>query len=387
MAVACPNMSIVVIVPYHNESKSIEKTLDSIDSQSMKPNSVILVDSGSTDMTSQIINDWINKKNTKLFKNIYSGEMSPSSSINLGIKSSEEKIIAYVDCGLDIPSNWLMSSIAQMKKDNSDMVSIRIFTDGSNIIDKSFIAQTYGFKNNQICLPGSLIKRNVFDLIGLFLNKVRASYDTDFIKKFHQYNLKRSINDKVILKYFGINYTNSLLNGAKKVYSYSLDAWNATGDMKPIIYIVFTIVSLITFFLQPKIFDYYDMHLVFTGVLRNSTMVLKNVSSNIQKSLPLLEILEKAYFELINNNFDKFIFLIAQSWEKKKKTSQLIVENKIIKDLDKYFLENESVISHKLCGAGNGGFFLLFSKKDKLKINQRSVKIMIESNGVSGRFL
>ena len=172
MAVACPNMSIVVIVPYHNESKSIERTLDSIDSQTMKPDSVILVNSGSTDKTSQIINKWINKKNTKLFKNIYSGEMSPSSSINLGIKSSEEKIIAYVDCGLDIPSNWLMSSIAQMKKDNSDMVSIRIFTDGKNIIDKSFIAQTYGFKNNQICLPGSLIKRNVFDLIGLFLNKV-----------------------------------------------------------------------------------------------------------------------------------------------------------------------------------------------------------------------
>ena len=40
MAVACPNMSIVVIVPYHNESKSIERTLDSIDSQTMKPDSV-----------------------------------------------------------------------------------------------------------------------------------------------------------------------------------------------------------------------------------------------------------------------------------------------------------------------------------------------------------
>ena len=254
MAVACLNMSIVVIVPYYNESKSIEKTLDSIDSQSMKPNSVILVDSGSTDMTPQIINEWINKNNTKLFKNIHSGEMSPSSSINLGINSSEEKIIAYVDCGLDIPSNWLMSSIKQMNKDNSDMVSVRIFTDGKNIIDKSFIAQTYGFKNNQICLPGSLIKRNVFDLIGIFLNKVRASYDTDFIKKFHQHNLKQSINNKVILKYFGINYTNSLSNGAKKVYSYSLDAWNATGDKKPIVYTVFTIISLITFFLLPQIF-------------------------------------------------------------------------------------------------------------------------------------
>ncbi|GIS31978.1 MAG: hypothetical protein Ct9H90mP3_7740 [Flammeovirgaceae bacterium] len=169
MAVACPIMSIVVVVPYYNESKIIEKTLDSINSQTIKPDSVILVDSGSTDKTSEIINEWINKNNKKIFKNIYSGKMSPSSSINLGIKSSEEKIIAYVDCGLNIPLNWLESSLNQMNQYNSDMVSIRIFTAGKTIIDKSFIAQTYGFKNNQICLPGSLIKRSVFDLIGLFL--------------------------------------------------------------------------------------------------------------------------------------------------------------------------------------------------------------------------
>ena len=107
MAVACPNMSIVVIVPYYNESKIIEKTLDSINSQTIKPDSVILVDSGSTDKTSEIINEWINKNNKKIFKNIYSGKMSPSSSINLGIKSSEDKIIAYVDCGLNIHFNYI----------------------------------------------------------------------------------------------------------------------------------------------------------------------------------------------------------------------------------------------------------------------------------------
>ena len=128
MAVACPIMSIVVIVPYYNESKIIEKTLDSINSQTIKPDSVILVDSGSTDKTSEIINEWINKNNITSFKNIHSGKMSPSSSINLGIKSSDEKIIAYVDCGLDIPSNWLESSLNQMNQYNSDMVSTRIFT-------------------------------------------------------------------------------------------------------------------------------------------------------------------------------------------------------------------------------------------------------------------
>jgi Glycosyl transferase family 2. len=234
----------------------------------------MLVDSLSTDKTSEIINEGIDNSKTKLFKNIYSGEMSPSSSINLGINSSEENIIAYVDCGIDIPSNWLESSLNQMNKNNSDMVSVRIFTEGENIIDKSFIAQTYGFKNNQICLPGSLIKRNVFNLIGLFLNKARASYDTDFIKKFHNHNLKQSINDKVILKYLGINYTNSLSNGARKVYSYSLDAWNAAGDKKPIIYIFLFIISLITFFLSSQIFL----------ILMKSYLILRTILKPIYKS-------------------------------------------------------------------------------------------------------
>ena len=112
-----------------------------------------------------------------------------------------------------------------------------------------------------------------------------------------------------------------------------------------------------------------------------------NVTSNIQKSFPLLEILDKAYFELINNNYDKFINLISQSWDQKKKTSKLILANKIIKDLDKYLSENKSVIDHKLCGAGNGGFFLIFSEKDKLQIKLRSVKINVEPNGVLGRSL
>ena len=206
------------------------------------------------------------------------GIISTIDSVN---KSSEENIIAYVDCGLDIPSNWLESSLNQMNKNNSDMVSVRIFTDGENIIDKSFIAQTYGFKNNQICLPGSLIKRNVFNLIGLFLNKARASYDTDFIKKFHNHNLKQSINDKVILKYLGINYTNSLSNGARKVYSYSLDAWNAAGDKKPIIYIFLFIISLITFFLSSQIFL----------ILMISYLILRSILIPIYKSKKSLSLI------------------------------------------------------------------------------------------------
>ena len=43
-----------------------------------------------------------------------------------------------------------------------------------------------------------------------------------------------------------------------------------------------------------------------------------------------------------------------------------------------------NVIAHKLCGAGNGGFFLTFSKKNSLTIPFDKVKINVISTGVAG---
>ncbi len=140
-------------------------------------------------------------------------------------------------------------------------------------------------------------------------------------------------------------------------------------------------------FIESNIFDFFDMHLVFTGVVRDSIAILKKVTSNIDKSIALLPILDQAYEELIKNNYDNFIELIKKSWDQKKKSSKYILENQILKDLDNYLNENETVKAHKLCGAGNGGFFLVFSEKNKLNIKLKSVKIFVESAGMSGRLL
>ena len=55
--------------------------------------------------------------------------------------------------------------------------------------------------------------------------------------------------------------------------------------------------------------------------------------------------------------------------------------------MDKEFSQNNTVIAHKLCGAGNGGFFLVFSEKDKLKIPYNKVKIGVNTIGVKGNIL
>ena len=140
-------------------------------------------------------------------------------------------------------------------------------------------------------------------------------------------------------------------------------------------------------FQSTELFEHYDMHLVFTGVTRNSKNILKDVSKNLDKIPPLLDTLETAYDCLYQKNYDEFLYHLNKSWEQKKQTSSSINENSSIKQIDEYLLNNPLVTAHKLCGAGNGGFFLTFSEKDKLTLPYSSVKINVSPDGVKGKKL
>jgi D-glycero-alpha-D-manno-heptose-7-phosphate kinase len=140
-------------------------------------------------------------------------------------------------------------------------------------------------------------------------------------------------------------------------------------------------------FQSTELFSNYDAHLVFTGVTRNSKNILKDISENIDKITPLLDTLEVAYDCLLQKNYDEFLYHLNKSWEQKKQTSSSIVQNQTIKDIDEYLSNDPLVISHKLCGAGNGGFFLTFSEKGKLTLPYSSVKINVSSDGVKGKKL
>ena len=137
-------------------------------------------------------------------------------------------------------------------------------------------------------------------------------------------------------------------------------------------------------FLSTELFDKYDTHLVFTGVTRNSKKILKNVTDNLDKVKPILTTVAFAYQSLIQKDYELFFGYMNQGWQQKKATSSSICENETIKEIDSTLENNPSVLSHKLCGAGNGGFFLVFSDKGNLNIPYESVKINLSSEGVCG---
>ena len=137
-------------------------------------------------------------------------------------------------------------------------------------------------------------------------------------------------------------------------------------------------------YLDTDIFNQYDVHLVFSGVTRNSKKILKNVTDNLDKIKPLLDTVESAHQEILNCDFVEFFKLFKEGWIQKKNTSTSITENRRIREIDNYLEIDQSVIAHKLCGAGNGGFFLTFSEKNSLTLPYDSVKIDVVSEGVLG---
>tara|TARA_Y100000590_G_scaffold22971_1_gene26419 strand:+ start:7038 stop:7967 length:930 start_codon:yes stop_codon:yes gene_type:complete len=299
---------ISIVIPFYNESDSITKTLDSLNKQTYQPDEVILVDSGSDDNTCNLINKWIEDNQTNKFKIIYSGKMSPSSSINLGVRNAKNNLIGYLDCGLFVPNNWIESNVKIIKQSNCDMVSVMIYTKGQNYIDKSLVAQSYGYKNKTACLTGSIIKKSIIKKLNYFLENCRASYDIDFINKFKKNNYTREVNTKIILNYYDINFSSNYHEAIQKVFRYSKNAWLAYGDLKPISYILLTVFIIII----P--YNYYYNIILFYFILRGYiTPYLKSKNLELFQEIPLLALLPLSGFIFDISRLAGYIYSLPSS--------------------------------------------------------------------------
>jgi D-glycero-alpha-D-manno-heptose-7-phosphate kinase len=115
-----------------------------------------------------------------------------------------------------------------------------------------------------------------------------------------------------------------------------------------------------------EIFKKFHFYLLPTFIHRNSKKILKNLSKKLNLIYPLLEVAKDAENHILNKDYLRFLKLIKISWDLKKQSSPEIIKNNKLIRIDNSLENNTNIISHKLLGAGAGGFFLIVSKK---KIN------------------
>ena len=84
-----------IIVPFYNESKNINISIDSLLRQSFNDFEVILVDDGSTDDSKEKIYEKI--RNDDRFKYFYQENKGVSAARNLGLKVARGEYISFID--------------------------------------------------------------------------------------------------------------------------------------------------------------------------------------------------------------------------------------------------------------------------------------------------
>lgn len=180
-----------------------------------------------------------------------------------------------------------------------------------------------------------------------------SAYMQALIKAIHEYRNK-NITDFEVCK---------LANKIEKIFNPLVgqqDFYGSLGGLKRINF--FKARDPEIKYLESNIFDFFDMYLLYTGVVRESTSVLETI--DIDKSLILLEDVNELEEAISKVDIDSFNTIVSRSWNNKKKTSNLICQNRILIDMDDMLCKDKRVLSHKLCGAGNGGYYLIFTNKN-----------------------
>jgi len=248
---------ISVIIPYHNESKTIEKTLELLINQTLKPKEIFLINSCSTDDSYKVIQEWIERNATRCnvaVSNIDDGTNVPGSSMNVGIRNAACDILAFMDCGLLFERDWLQRQLEYLKANDSDVVSGLCCFEGSNLLDKSAIAQTYGYKRLRPTVPSSLVRKAVFDKTGLFLENRRAGHDVDWVHKLARAKIRRNINKNIRIKYNGVNYAKYLKDIFFKTIKYAENTMGLHRYYNHHVYGLFLLFILTLYFIKIRFF-------------------------------------------------------------------------------------------------------------------------------------
>jgi len=194
---------VSLIIPHRNSVQKLNNLCSLIDSWSMYPDEILIVDSSKEklNISKELLQFFDNNKIS--FKVITGEDLFPGKARNLAILASKNSIIAFLDINT-IPSNkWLGSSLSILKENDIEGVWGITEYQKNNHTEEIVRASTYGVLPIQT-LPGSIFYKNVFHRCGLFIESVRAGEDGDWISRLnlHKVSMGRSTEK---LTYVGLS--------------------------------------------------------------------------------------------------------------------------------------------------------------------------------------
>ena len=224
-------MEISVVIPTYNAQKYIEEALDSVLDQGHEFHEIICVDDASEDRTLAIIE---NKYPVKILQN--EKNQGPSYTRNRGVVESSGSHIAF----LDADDTWESHKTRLQIETFADHPELEVvgglthyrFMEGN---DHASVRQQLTHAHFNTYLGSFLIKKSVFDQVGLFDESLKISEDQDWFLRIREANIKTKILEQTVLSYrvHDSNLTKDLIfqdTDLLKVLKMSLDRRRRSGN-------------------------------------------------------------------------------------------------------------------------------------------------------------
>jgi len=210
---------VSLIIPSKNAKKNLFKLLKCIPDWDTIPNEIIIVDSSYDKIIiPKFFNIFVKSNNIRL-SIIYGKSLYPGHARNIGINSSNNKLVAFLDTSTMPKRTWLSSGLEIVSTQNSEGVWSKTYYEADQFLAKIYRASTFGDKPIKT-FPGSILKKNVFNKCGLFIETTRAGEDGDWISRSTVHSLNISIPDE-FLNYGELNEVSTLQIIKKWLRNYS----------------------------------------------------------------------------------------------------------------------------------------------------------------------
>ena len=184
------NRLVSVIVPSYNRASYIDDAVGSVIGQSYKNVELIVVDDGSEDMSLEILKEYELRGLLKLLTHPNQRNCGQSASINLGIRHASGEYVSI----LDSDDMFAVRKLEEQVDFLNSNPNVGMVYGQAHAIDArgNFLFKVPGDRHVEVSDPnrllldcymalpgGSMIRRSIFDEIGLFEESFRAGQDHD----------------------------------------------------------------------------------------------------------------------------------------------------------------------------------------------------------------
>jgi glycosyltransferase involved in cell wall biosynthesis len=249
---------VSLIIPVKNEEGSIGPLLDSIFSQEMLPDEVIITDGGSSDRTTEIINEYMSKDYP--IRLIANRGAYPGKARNIAIEAAKNSVIASTDAGIELDRRWLKELLNKVEDDPAVQAVFGSYEPRRDTLFKKCSSLAFvpprekidGRMVRTFFVASMLFKKDVWAGVGGFPN-LRSAEDRIFMEKIRDNGYKVAFAPEALATW-------DIPRGPKELFDrfclYSYHGIKA-GRMRdwhlPVmrIYAVLLIIMLLAFLLSP----------------------------------------------------------------------------------------------------------------------------------------